>query len=148
MSEKRFKMEIPINNGNHPLLKDNKTGEIVEIVNVEMLIERMNEQQATIKELEEEIKLLKPTNIEQYEQIVQLQEENEQLEKGKMEALSSLGGEIDKNEQLKRIIKIKMGELLKLVDNQQAIIQKQERRIEALENLLTNMGVKWVGDDD
>ena len=31
------------------------------------------------KELQEEIKLLKPTNIEQYEQIVQLQEENEQL---------------------------------------------------------------------
>lgn len=32
------------------------------------------------KELQEEIKLLKPTNAEQYEQIVQLQEENEQLE--------------------------------------------------------------------
>ena len=31
------------------------------------------------KELQEEIKLLKPVNIEQYEQIVQLQEENEQL---------------------------------------------------------------------
>lgn len=31
------------------------------------------------KELQEEIKLLKPTNVEQYEQIVQLQEENEQL---------------------------------------------------------------------
>ena len=31
------------------------------------------------KELQEEIKLLKPTNIEQYEQIVQLQEENEKL---------------------------------------------------------------------
>ena len=39
----------------------------------------MNEQQATINRLEEEIKLLKPTNVEQYEQIVQLQEENEQL---------------------------------------------------------------------
>ena len=31
------------------------------------------------KEQAEEIKLLKPTNVEQYEQIVQLQEENEQL---------------------------------------------------------------------
>ena len=31
------------------------------------------------KELQEEIKLLKPTNVEQYEQIVQLQEENEKL---------------------------------------------------------------------
>ena len=64
------------------------------------LIRLLNEQQATIrklqdlcgesdgenaklrienKELQEEIKLLKPVNIEQYEQIVQLQEENEQL---------------------------------------------------------------------
>lgn len=62
--------------------------------------ELLNEQQATInelqdlcgksdyenaklrienKELQEEIKLLKPTNVEQYEQIVQLQEENEKL---------------------------------------------------------------------
>ena len=61
----------------------------------------MNEQQATIrklqdlcgqsdsenaklrienKKLKEEIRLLKPTNIEQYEQIVQLQKENEQLQ--------------------------------------------------------------------
>ena len=32
------------------------------------------------KRLQEEIKLLKPTNVEQYEQIVQLQEENEQLQ--------------------------------------------------------------------
>ena len=68
---------------------------------VEML-EKINEQQATIrrlqdlcgesdgknaklrienKKLQEEIRLLKPTNIEQYEQIVQLQEENEKLRK-------------------------------------------------------------------
>ena len=32
------------------------------------------------KMLEKEIKLLKPTNVEQYEQIVQLQQENEQLQ--------------------------------------------------------------------
>ena len=62
---------------------------------------RLNEQQATIKKLQDlcgesdgenaklrienkrlcdEIKLLKPTNIEQYEQIQKLQEENEQLQ--------------------------------------------------------------------
>ena len=62
--------------------------------------ERLNEQQDTIfklqdicgksdgenmklrienKKLKEEIRLLKPTNIEQYEQIQKLQEENEQL---------------------------------------------------------------------
>ena len=66
---------------------------------VEML-EKINEQQNTIEQLqdlcgksdgenaklrienkmlEKEIKLLKPTNIEQYEQIQKLQEENEQL---------------------------------------------------------------------
>ena len=32
------------------------------------------------KKLKEEIRLLKPTNVEQYEQIVQLQQENEQLQ--------------------------------------------------------------------
>lgn len=49
----------------------------------------MNEQQATINRLEEEIKLLKPTNVEQYEQIVQLQEEKEQLKK-KLESLQKV----------------------------------------------------------
>lgn len=34
------------------------------------------------------------------------------------------------------------------VDEQQATIDKQERRIMVLENLLTNMGVKWVDDDE
>lgn len=34
-----------------------------------------------IGRLQQEIRLLKPTNIEQYEQIVRLQEENEQLRK-------------------------------------------------------------------
>lgn len=69
---------------------------------LEEVCEKLNEQQDTIrrlqdlcgesdgenaklrienKELQEEIKLLKPTNVEQYEQIVQLQEENEQLRK-------------------------------------------------------------------
>ena len=54
---------------------------------------KLNEQQATIRRLQdlcgksdyenaklrEEVNLLRPTNIEQYEQIVQLQEENEKL---------------------------------------------------------------------
>ena len=47
---------------------------------------KLNEQQATIHSLKEEVRLLKPTNIEQYEQIVQLQKENEQL-KGENERL-------------------------------------------------------------
>ena len=35
-----------------------------------------------------------------------------------------------------------------LLNRQQSIITKQERRIRVLENLLTNMGVKWVVDDE
>jgi len=76
---------------------DNEKDERMTALNV---TKKLNEQQVTIcklqdlcgesdyenaklrlksKELQEEIKLLKPTNVEQYEQIVQLQEENEQL---------------------------------------------------------------------
>ena len=65
-----------------------------------LLLKYIEEQQATIRKLQDlcgesdsenaklrienkrlcdEIKLLKPTNVEQYEQIVQLQKENEQL---------------------------------------------------------------------
>ena len=43
--------------------------------------ELLNEQQDIIHTLKEEVRLFKPTNIEQYEQIVRLQEENEQLQK-------------------------------------------------------------------
>ena len=58
-------------------------------------VDLLNEQQATIRKLQdlcgesdyenaklrEEVNLLRPTNIEQYEQIQKLQEENEQLKK-------------------------------------------------------------------
>ena len=94
MSEKRFEVDI-----DHLLLvwdtEKNKRLEIEDIVGV------LNEQQATIrklqdlcgksdgenmklrienKRLEKEVNLLKPTNLEQYEQIQKLQEENEQLQ--------------------------------------------------------------------
>ena len=39
-------------------------------------------------------------------------------------------------------------EISDLLNEQQATINKQERRIMVLENLLTNMSVKWVDDDD
>lgn len=39
-------------------------------------------------------------------------------------------------------------EVCEKLNEQQAIINKQERRIRVLENLLTNMGVKWVDDDE
>lgn len=77
------------------------------------IVDKLNEQQATIgqlqdlcgksdsenaklrienKKLQEEIRLLKPTNIEQYEQIVQLQEE---INNNKL--ADSLADEIKKN---------------------------------------------------
>ena len=39
-------------------------------------------------------------------------------------------------------------DVVKKLNEQQAIINKQERRIRVLENLLTNIGVKWVDDDE
>ena len=77
---------------------DNEKDERMTALNV---TKRLNEQQATIrklqdlcgesdgenaklrienKRLEKEVNLLRPTNLEQYEQIVQLQQENEQLQ--------------------------------------------------------------------
>jgi len=95
MSEKRF-VCMDVGYGDDWYITDNgKRLSEIEIVDL------LNEQQATIrklqdlcgesdsenaklrienKRLQEEIKLLKPTNIEQYEQIVQLQKENEQLQ--------------------------------------------------------------------
>ena len=95
MNEKRFRVRFEQEDGK---------GEVVNEKGVELtareVVDLLNEQQATIrklqdlcgesdgenaklrienKRLQEEIKLLKPTNIEQYEQIVQLQKENEQL---------------------------------------------------------------------
>ena len=73
MSEKRFIWKCDDENCQIYDTKKKKAYFNVEVVDL------LNEQQATINRLEEEIKLLKPTNVEQYEQIVQLQEENEQL---------------------------------------------------------------------
>lgn len=95
MSEQRFQKTRIVDKWGG--IYDSKTDEVLDVNDVE---HKLNEQQATIrrlqdlcgesdgenaklrienKELQEEIKLLKPTNVEQYEQIVQLQEENEQL---------------------------------------------------------------------
>ena len=67
---------------------------------------KLNEQQATIHSLKEEVRLLKPTNIEQYEQIVQLQKENEQLKKECKIAVDEMVTDYKKlekeNEQLKK----------------------------------------------
>ena len=81
MSEKRFIYEVepyhfPINKR----IRDTQNNETY-MYDLRELCELLNDQQAAIHSLEEEVRLLKPTNIEQYEQIVQLQEKNEQLRK-------------------------------------------------------------------
>lgn len=78
MSEKRFSFDTEQRSvGEIQVIIDNKEKKVY--ANYFSICDLLNEQQATIQSLEEEIKLLKPTNIEQYEQIQKLQEENEQL---------------------------------------------------------------------
>lgn len=48
------------------------------------------------------------------------------------------------NEKEKRMTAL---QVTKKLNEQQTIINKQERRIMVLENLLTNMGIKWVDDE-
>lgn len=52
-----------------------------------------------------------------------------------------------KDEQISNWIEQHSKDIVK-ISEQQATINKQERRIIVLENLLTNMGVKWVDDDE
>lgn len=74
MSEKRFKVDYEVG------VLDTLTNEIIcDTVNAMEVVDLLNEFETKCHKLEKEIRLLKPTNIEQYEQIVQLQEENEQL---------------------------------------------------------------------
>ena len=102
MSEKRFR-HFGLWVIDDPNLKINTVADLFDtkIMSIEEVVDLLNEQQATIRRLQDlcgesdgenaklrienkrlcdEIKLLKPTNIEQYEQIVQLQKENEQLQ--------------------------------------------------------------------
>ena len=100
MSEKRFTLEQWTEKSLY--FSDGEYSAYMSIEYICRKVEKkLNEQQATIeqlqdlcgesdgenmklrienKKLKEEIRLLKPTNIEQYEQIVQLQKENEQLQ--------------------------------------------------------------------
>lgn len=52
-----------------------------------------------------------------------------------------------KDEQISNWIEQHSKDIAK-ISEQQATIEAKERRIMILENLLTNMGVKWVDDDD
>lgn len=108
MSEKRFQKTKIVDKWGG--IYDSETDRVLDVNDVE---HKLNEQQATIgqlqdlcgksdsenaklrienKKLQEEIRLLKPTNIEQYEQIVQLQEE---INNNKL--ADSLADEIKKN---------------------------------------------------
>ena len=96
MSEKRFQKTRIVDKWGG--IYDSKTDRVLDVNDVE---HKLNEQQATIrklqdlcgesdgenaklrienKRLEKEVNLLRPTNLEQYEQIQKLQEENEQLQ--------------------------------------------------------------------
>ena len=87
MNEKRF---VLCKKGDVEYIEDNGC---VQLYGFDVLCEMLNEQEAIIRKLQdlcgksdyenaklrEEVNLLRPTNIEQYEQIQKLQEENEQL---------------------------------------------------------------------
>ena len=102
MSEQRFKLQHINDLTDQEYMRLKKITDNGELITLGEVVDLLNEQQDTIfklqdlcgksdgenaklrienNELQEEIKLLKPTNVEQYEQIVQLQEENEKLRK-------------------------------------------------------------------
>ena len=82
MNEKRFVYEEePYHFPIKKRIRDTQNNFEIYVYDLRECCELLNDQQAAIHSLEEEVRLLKPTNIEQYEQIVQLQEENEQLRK-------------------------------------------------------------------
>ena len=103
MNEKRFR-HFGLWVIDDPNLKINTVADLFDtkIMSIEEVVDLLNEQQDTIfklqdlcgksdgenmklrienKRLEKEVNLLRPTNIEQYEQIQKLQEENEKLRK-------------------------------------------------------------------
>ena len=102
MSEQRFKLQHINDLTDQEYMRLKKITDNGELITLGEVVDLLNEQQDIIfklqdlcgksdgenaklrienNELQEEIKLLKPTNVEQYEQIVQLQEENEKLRK-------------------------------------------------------------------
>ena len=85
------------------------------------LINKIQEQQATITRLRT--------------QLVICEEENDVLKQ-------QVKTKYIVNKQYEELQRLK-----KQCNEQQATINKQKRRIEVLENLLTNMCVKWVDDD-
>ena len=100
MSEQRFKLQHINDLTDQEYMRLKKITDNGELITLGEVVDLLNEQQDTIfklqdlcgksdgenaklrienKMLEKEVNLLKPTNIEQYEQIQKLQEENEQL---------------------------------------------------------------------
>ena len=102
MSEQRFKLQHINDLTDQEYMRLKKITDNGELITLGEVVDLLNEQQDTIfklqdlcgksdyenaklrienKMLEKEVNLLKPTNIEQYEQIQKLQEENEKLRK-------------------------------------------------------------------
>ena len=101
MSEQRFKLQHINDLTDQEYMRLKKITDNGELITLGEVVDLLNEQQDTIfklqdlcgksdyenaklrienKMLEKEVNLLRPTNIEQYEQIQKLQEENEQLQ--------------------------------------------------------------------
>ena len=93
MNEKRFTGKLLTNSNGEEfgftIYDEDKRMSIDEVIGV------LNEQQATIQSLEEEIKLLKPTNIEQYEQIQKLRKELNDCEKFRYTVFKRMGDVLD-----------------------------------------------------
>ena len=102
MSEQRFKLQHINDLTDQEYMRLKKITDNGELITLGEVVDLLNEQQDTIfklqdlcgksdgenaklrienKMLEKEVNLLRPTNIEQYEQIQKLQEENEKLRK-------------------------------------------------------------------
>lgn len=97
------------------------------------LFDKLNEQQATIRSLKKENRALNS--------IKKFAEDNGinifYIDTAFRNCWNDNAKLIEENEQLR-----------KHCDCKEEIIKEQERRIIVLENLLTNIGVKWVDDDE
>ena len=113
---------------------------------------KIEEQQATIEQLQEKI------NMEYAEQIVEenqklriakndLRIENEQLRKQIQNYEQLISNSMSKKQCCLFEEESFDKYLTERLNEKEEIIKEQERRIIVLENLLTNIGVKWVDDD-
>lgn len=163
MSEKRFKVCIDSNNGVG--LFDNSVKLLfVKFTNKEDALsckDSLKHHCNLMNELHNENEQLKKSekiNMEYAEQIVEenqklriakndLRIENEQLRKQIQNYEQLISNSMSKKQCCLFEEESFDKYLTELLNEKEEIIKEQERRIIVLENLLTNIGVKWVDDD-